>query len=178
MISVVYIIDVYVFSAGACLEDVNDCDMTLLDLALFFYQSDIISELFRGGYDCNQRFQLQHSLMYYSDHYSNSVLYSLIMNDDLLNTELLLKCGYGKRFREFHSLLRSSPVIQSYQQPGPVMCYLRHAVSHAFSLTDLTRITVRDALNTTRIHDGGCLYDLVEHLPLPARLKRFLCFDL
>ena len=150
-------------------------------MALFFNQSEIIYYLLKCGYGCNQHFQTGESFSYYGSHYTNSILFSLILNNDVQNVCLLIKCGYKKHFNVFNSIINSLPMIEYCHQSScpkfSMKCYLSHAISNPQSLLNSARISVRDTLNLKRVESFCSLVILIDKLPLPDQLKGFLYFD-
>ena len=112
--------------------------------------------------------------IFYAGHYCNSVIYSLIADQDVENIKLLMECGYRLDHRGLKLMLARRDYCCAELKRT-----LIHIVTVPKSLLSICRIGIRSSLNFARHtrETRQCLECCVDNLiVLPEKIKDYLAF--
>lgn len=154
---------------GGCdLDTLNEELMTPLDHAVCHNQKDMVTLLLKGGCAIDKTM----GMVYHPGHYSNTLLFSLWANSDTENVKLLFNCGY---YIDYCQLERLAQVAAQLSWDDALLREISDFICEPLTLSATCRIAIRRQLLAHRQSTEESLYSKIEKLPVPKKLKDFLC---
>ena len=142
----------------------NDELLSALDHALIYNRRAMITLLLKAGSQIDHK---KEGCIYYLGHYCNSVLYSLMADNDVHNIDVLIDCGYT-----VDCALLTCAMVQRYNDN--LLATLKRYAEQPRSLYSLCRICIRNTVNQVRASSGRSLEKRLDSLSLPAEVLDYL----
>ena len=160
------------FTAGCDLDTLNEELMTPLDHAVCHNQKDMVTLLLKGGCSIDKTM----GMVYHPGHYSNTILFSLWANSDIENVKILFNCGY---YVDYWQLDKLTQVAAQLNWDDSLLEEIVKFICEPLSLGKCCRIAIRRHLLAVRQpHERTLsLYTMIRNLPLPSKLKDFICLS-
>ena len=158
----------FVISAGCDLDTLNEELMSPLDHAVCHNQKDMVTLLLMGGCAIDKTM----GMVYHPGHYCNTIMFSLWANNDIENVKILFNCGY---YVDYWQLDRLTHVAQQLKWDDSVLKEITKFICEPLTLGGSCRIAIRRHLLHVRKNREASLYSMIGRLPIPLKLKDFLC---
>ena len=142
--------------------------MSPLDHAVCHNQKDMVTLLLKGGCAIDKTM----GMVYNPNHYCKTIMFSLWANSDINNVKLLFNCGY---YIDYWQLDRLSQVAEQLGWDDNLLNEITKFIYEPLSLSANCRIAIRRHLLAMRKPREESIYHMIEKLPIPIKLKDFLC---
>lgn len=141
--------------------------MTPLDHAVSYNNNTIISLLLRGGASTEKSV----GAVYYANHYTNSILFSLWCNGDVENVSVLIDAGYRLNGSHIRNMFK---VARICDWEVSVLNAIERLLHEPMSLKRTCRMVIRRQLMAVKCKRRKSLQLLIPELPLPGALRKFI----